>query len=154
MVNNATLRGLAEALDPQAYKRLQRRAPYQTRTATTRSRRHNRKKEIITQREYLNLQLNYEDVAEFTYKPKKCKNAYRVIALRKNISRAKGETVLIDEIRYFFYITTYTADTHTPAQIVELANDRCDQLSRGSREVASVSTTTRHCCSYGSLKKC
>jgi hypothetical protein len=27
----------------------------------------------------------------------------------------------------FFYFTTYTADTHTPAQIVELANDRCDQ---------------------------
>ena len=40
---------------------------------------------------------------------------------------AKGEDVLIDEIRYFFYFTTYHADTHTPAQIVELANDRCDQ---------------------------
>jgi hypothetical protein len=50
-----------------------------------------------------------------------------VVALRKNISRSKGETVLIDEIRYFFYITTYPAATHTPARIVELANDRCDQ---------------------------
>jgi len=47
--------------------------------------------------------------------------------VRKNISRAKGEHVLIDEIRYFFYFTTYPADTHTPAQIVALANDRCDQ---------------------------
>jgi Transposase DDE domain len=47
--------------------------------------------------------------------------------VRKNISRAKGEQALIDEVRYFFYFTTYPADTHTPAQIVELANDRCDQ---------------------------
>ena len=27
----------------------------------------------------------------------------------------------------FFYFTTYPAQTHTPAQIVALANDRCDQ---------------------------
>jgi hypothetical protein len=66
-------------------------------------------------------------VAEFDYQPKKCRTKYRIVALRKNISRSKGEQVLIDEIRYFFYITTYTAQTHTPAQIVELANDRCDQ---------------------------
>ena len=49
------------------------------------------------------------------------------MVLRKNISRIKGEQALIDEIRYFFYFTTYSADTHTPTQIVELANDRCDQ---------------------------
>jgi hypothetical protein len=50
-----------------------------------------------------------------------------VVVLRKNISRMKGETVLIDEIRYFFYFTTYSADTHAPAQIVALANGPCDQ---------------------------
>jgi hypothetical protein len=48
------------------------------------------------------------------------------VVLRKNISRAKGEHVLIDEIRYFFYFTTYPTDTHPAARIVELANDRCD----------------------------
>src|SRR5205085_494634 len=52
---------------------------------------------------------------------------YRVVVVRTNISRRKGEEALVDEIRYFFYVTTYTADTHTPAQIVERANDRCDQ---------------------------
>jgi hypothetical protein len=31
-----------------------------------------------------------------------------VVALRKNISRMKGENLLFDEIRYFFYITTRT----------------------------------------------
>jgi hypothetical protein len=31
--------------------------------------------------------------------------------------------------RHFFYFTTYPATTHSPARIVELANERCDQLS-------------------------
>ena len=33
---------------------------------------------------------------------------YRVIALRKNISKTRGEHVLFDEVRYLFYITTRT----------------------------------------------
>ena len=37
----------------------------------------------------------------------------------------KGEAVLFDEIRYFFYITTRT--DLTPAEVVELANGRCNQ---------------------------
>ena len=85
----------------------------------------NVKAAIVTEREYLNLRLNYEDVAEFTYRPGKCTRTYRVIALRKNISRSRGEHVLLEEIRYFFYITTLTAES--AEQIVELANERCDQ---------------------------
>jgi hypothetical protein len=125
--NIAALRIRAEALDEEVWKPLARPAPYKNKTGKTRARRHNRKQQVITEREFLNLRLNHEDVAEFTYQPKKCRRAYRVVVLRKNISRVKGETALLDEIRYFFYFTTYPADTHTPAQIVELANDRCDQ---------------------------
>jgi hypothetical protein len=123
----AALRTRAEALPEQAWQRLTRPAPYANTTGRTRTRRHNRKRQIITERGYLNLRLNHEDVAEFTYQPKKCRQAYRVVVLRKNISRSRGEHALLDEIRYFFYFTTYPTDTHTPAQIVELANDRCDQ---------------------------
>jgi Transposase DDE domain group 1 len=125
--NIAVLRAHAEALDEQAWTRLVRPAPYENKTGKTRARRHNRKKQIIQERKYLNLELNYEDVAEFTYRPRKCRRSYRVVVVRKNISRMKGEQALVDEVRYFFYFTTYTAHTHTPAQIVELANDRCDQ---------------------------
>ena len=125
--NIAALRSRAEALDEAAWKRLARPAPYETKTGTTRARRHNRKQEVVTERGYLNLRLNHEDVAEFTYRPGKCRRDYRVVVVRKNISRMKGEQALVEEIRYFFYVTTYTADTHTPAQIVELAGDRCDQ---------------------------
>lgn len=125
--NIATLRTRAEALVEDTWQRLERPAPYENKTGKTRARRHNRKQEVVQQRQFVNLRLNHEDVAEFTYRPGKCKRDYRVIVLRKNISRMKGEQPLIDEIRYFFYFTTYSADTHTPAQIVELANERCDQ---------------------------
>jgi hypothetical protein len=125
--NIAALRTRAEALDPSAWQRLQRPTPYENTTGATRARRHNRKQEVVDERGYLNLRLNYEDVAEFTYRPGKCKRDYRVVVVRKNISHMKGEQALIEEIRYFFYVTTYPATTHTPAQIVELANERCDQ---------------------------
>ena len=125
--NIAALRTRAEALVEDRWQRLERPVPYENKTGKTRARRHNRKQEVVQQRQFVNLRLNHEDVAEFTYRPGKCKRDYRVIVLRKNISRMKGEQPLIDEIRYFFYFTTYGADTHTPAQIVELANERCDQ---------------------------
>jgi hypothetical protein len=125
--NIAALRNRAEALAEDVWQRLERPASYENKTGKTRARRHNRKQEVIAEREFLNLRLNHEDVAEFTYRPGKCRRDYRVIVLRKNISRVKGEQALIDEIRYFFYFTTYGADTHTRTQIVELANERCDQ---------------------------
>ena len=100
-------------------------APYQNATGQVRARRADTKAAIVAEREYLNVQLHHEDVAEFDYQPGKCTRGYRVIALRKNISRARGEHALLDEIRYFFYITTRT--DLTAEQVVELANDRCDQ---------------------------
>lgn len=125
--NIAALRTRAQALPEVAWTQLRRPAPYQPTTTATRARRHNRKQQVVTERGYLNLRLNHEDVAEFSYRPGKCARDYRVVVLRKNISRARGEQVLIDEIRYFFYFTTYPADTHPASRIVELANDRCDQ---------------------------
>lgn len=125
MDSNAALRSRAEALDESDWTRLHRPAPYQPRTATTRSRRDNHRQRIVHERGYTNLHLHHEDVAEFTYRPGKCRRSYRVVALRKNISKTRGEQVLIDEIRYFFYITTRT-DLST-AEVVACANDRCDQ---------------------------
>jgi Transposase DDE domain group 1 len=100
---NAALRTRAEALPEPAWQRLQRAPKYVTKTGTTRARRDNVKEQIVIDNEYVNLKLNYEDVAEFDYRPKKCRKTYRVVALRKNISRSKGEQALFDEIRYFFY---------------------------------------------------
>lgn len=122
---NATMRRHAEALPETAWARLQRPAAYQPITDQTRQREPDHKTRIVKERGYVNLQLNFEDVAEFDYQPGKCSRPYRVIALRKNISKSRGEQALFDEIRYFFYITTRT--DLTAAEIVACANDRCDQ---------------------------
>ena len=126
MDSNRALRTRAEALEEGDWQRLRRKPAYRTLTGQTRRRfQDNEKKRIVKERGYLNLELNYEDVAEFNYQPGKCKRSYRVVALRKNISKRKGEQVLFDEIRYFFYITTRT-DLST-AEVVACANERCDQ---------------------------
>ncbi len=123
---NVALRTRAEALSEASWSRLQRKPKYETLTGETRERyQENEKERIVREREYVNLHLNYEDLAEFDYKPGKCSRSYRVVALRKNISKMKGENALLDEIRYFFYITTRT--DLTASEIVYCANGRCDQ---------------------------
>lgn len=126
MDSNAVLRTHAEALAESCWSRLERKPTYEALTGESRTRyQRNEKEHIVKEREYLNLHLNYEDVAEFEYQPGKCARPYRVVALRKNISKMKGEHVLIDEIRYFFYITT--RNDLTAAEVVYCANERCDQ---------------------------
>jgi hypothetical protein len=121
---SAALRTRAEALDESDWARLDRQAQTAA-PSSRRARRPNHKQQVVTERGYLNLELNFEDVAEFDYRPGKCARPYRVVALRKNITRSKGEQALIDEIRYFFYITTRR--DLSCAQVVALANQRCDQ---------------------------
>ena len=74
---------------------------------------------------YENKVLVGEDIADIDYQPHKCSQRYRLIIVRKNISVQKGEKVLFDEIRYFFYITNRV--DYSPEQIVSLANGRCNQ---------------------------
>ena len=113
----------AEALGEDAWTRLARRPRH--RTGKTRRKRADVKARIVRERGYVNKRLNHEDVAEFDYRPTQCRETYRMVVVRKNISKMKGDLTLMDEIRYFFYITTrkdLSAD-----QIVRLANARCDQ---------------------------
>jgi hypothetical protein len=44
------------------------------------------KEQIVVAREYLNIVLKNEDVAEFDYKPTKCKQSYRMIVIRNPFS--------------------------------------------------------------------
>ncbi len=77
------------------------------------------------QKGFENKVLEAESVAELDYRPNKCKKTYRMVVVRKNISVQKGEVVLFDEIRYFFYITNRR--DLTKEQVVAFANQRCDQ---------------------------
>jgi hypothetical protein len=130
----ANLKELAAELSERAWQRLHRPAKYVIQGAP-RTRPENVKEQIVAERGYRNLRLNSEDVAEFAYQPGACRRPYRVIVVRKNLSVERGEWVLFDDLRYFFYVTN---DLDTPAdELVLLANDRCaqeqliDQLKNG-----------------------
>jgi hypothetical protein len=118
------LKDRAEQLPKGAWKKLTRPPQYKVKTKP-RQKPHKVKDDIIRQREFDVLRLNSEEVAEFSYRPTACKTTYRMIVVRKNISKEKGEARLLDEIRYFFYITNDWEST--PAELVFSANDRCDQ---------------------------
>jgi predicted ATPase len=120
----ATLIAAAEALPASAWTRLQRPAKYAVKTAP-RQRPANVKAALIVARGFKNLRLEAEAVAELAYQPDACRQAYRMVVVRKNISVEQGDQRLFDEIRYFFYLTN---DRTTPAaELVFFANDRCNQ---------------------------
>ena len=120
---NPKLVGLAQALPASAWQRLERLPKYHILTEPrTKALRY--KEQIVVQREFENQKLVGEDLAEIEYQPGNCAYPYRVVILRKNISLQKGERALLDEVRYFFYITNRTDRAE---KIVGLANGRCDQ---------------------------
>jgi hypothetical protein len=114
----------AELLPPGAWKRLRRPARYEVKTQG-RAKPQNVKEQVVRDKGFKNFVLQWEDVAEFEHRPDKCAKAYRVIALRKQISVEMGQDKLFDEYRYFLYITNDRASA--AEQVVFLANDRCDQ---------------------------
>lgn len=124
----------ADALPARAWTPLVRRASYDVETEP-RQRPVNVKAATIVEREFTNLRLEAEAVAEFAYQPTWCAKSYRMVVVRKNISVEQGDRRLFDEIRYFFYLTN-DRDT-TAAAIVFLANARgnqenlIDQLKHG-----------------------
>jgi len=83
------------------------------------------KERIVVEREFKNITLEAEHVAEFSYQPTKCKRSYRVVALRKTLKVKEGQLFLYDEVRYFFYITNL--DELSAAEVVYFANDRGNQ---------------------------
>lgn len=115
---------IAENLPNNAWKRLRRPARYEVKT-TTRKRPRNVKEEIVKEREFENKRLVKEYVAEFSYRPVKCRKDYRVVVVWKNIEVSRGQLKLLDDSICFFYITNDW--TSTPEQIVLDANNRCDQ---------------------------
>ena len=115
---------LADALPETAWKRLKRPAKYEVKTSRRR-RPANVKEQIVVAREFKNIRLFSEMVAAFDYRPTACSKAYRIVVVCKNLTVSRGENLLFDDLRYFFYITNDRASS--APQIVLSANDRCDQ---------------------------
>lgn len=115
---------MADALAEKRWKPLERPARYEVKTHE-RQRPENIKKQVVKKREFKNIRLDSEHVAEFDYRPSHCKKIYRMVVVRKNLTIEKGEKRLFDDERYFFYITNDRK--MTPQEIVLFANDRCNQ---------------------------
>jgi Transposase DDE domain group 1 len=122
--NCANRADIAEMLPPCAWQKLVRPPRYEVATKQRR-RPENVKDRVVKQRQFATLRLQSEEVAEFNYRPTACNLEYRMVVVRKNITKEKGELRLHDEIRYFFYITNdWLSEAN---EIVFCANDRCDQ---------------------------
>lgn len=115
---------LADDLPANAWKPLKRPPRYQVKTSP-RARPANVKARIVDLRQFADIRLVDEWVAEFDYRPTACKKTYRLVVVRKNLRVRDRQGQLFDDYRYFFYITNDR--DRSAAEIVFSANDRCNQ---------------------------
>jgi hypothetical protein len=115
----------AEGDDASEYQELVRKADEVFERAAARAKQPRIKEQIVREREYRNLRLEREDVAEFEHRPNKASRSYRFVALRKTIIEEKGQRCLGQSYRYFFYVTNDRE--MTCEQVVREANGRCNQ---------------------------
>jgi len=114
----------AEDLPETAWKMLHRRTRYTVKTQPRR-RPENVKQQVVEAREYKDIRLIKEYVAEFRCRPTNCKKDYRVVVVWKELEVHEGQRKLFDDSRCFFYISN---DWEKPAEeIVFEANGRCNQ---------------------------
>ena len=118
------VKNIAETLTKSAWTALERKPKYEVQTEPRR-RPTNFKEAKVVEREYRNIRLDGEHVAEFAYSPTNCQKKYRMVVLRKNLTVLQGEQRLFDDVRYFFYLTNDM--TSSAAEIVEQSNQRCTQ---------------------------
>ena len=129
----------AENLPKTAWKRLRRRSRYEVKT-TPRARPTNVKEQVVKEREFTNIRLVKEYVAEFKYSPALCKKTYRVVVVRKDLEVTQGQKKLFDDSKCFFYITN---DWEASAEeIVFDANDRCNQENLIGQHKSGVRSLT------------
>ena len=128
-----------ENLPDRAWKPLRRPAKYEVKT-TPRARPTNVKEQIVIEREFTNIRLVKEYVAEFDYSPTLCKKTYRVVVVWKDLEVSRGQRKLFDDSKCFFYITN---DREAPAEeIVFDANDRCNQENLIQQHKSGVRSLT------------
>jgi hypothetical protein len=114
----------AEGINEKMYRALELHAERLIETKA-RTRPDNVKEAIVVEREYKNIRTTAEDVVEFDYQPGNCTQAFRIVALRKNLTITRGETALFHEYRYFFYITNDRVLSID--EVVHEAHQRCNQ---------------------------
>jgi Transposase DDE domain group 1 len=118
------LYAIAEKLPKNAWRELRRPPKYEVQTQP-RQRPENVKQQIVEAREFEDIRLVKEYVAEFSYRPAKCRKNYRISVVRKELEVYRGQQKLFDDSRCFFYINN--AWGLTEDEVVFEANHRCNQ---------------------------
>lgn len=118
---------IAQTLPQTAWKELKRPPKYEIQTSP-RQKPDNVKREIIIQRGFKHIEQVKEEVASFPYRPGNCKNTYRMIVLKKYLRITKGDQIIDEDIRFFFYITN--DQTTQKDQLVFFINARCNQENK------------------------
>ena len=116
---------IAESLEETgAFKPLERPVK-RPRQGSARRRPERVKERIVVENDYKNIRLVREEVAEVPYRPAKCRQDYRLVIVRKNLSVERGERMLFPDLRYFFYITNI--EEMSSEEVVHFCNERCNQ---------------------------
>ena len=114
---------LAQEVPASKWKRFRRPPRYEA--ESSRDKRPHVREQLVEEKGWKNLVLKAEHITEFAYQPWKCRRPYRMIVLRKKIDEKRGQKVLFEQYRYFFYVTN--DDDLTAEQVVFESNERCDQ---------------------------
>ena len=130
---------LADDLPAQAWRPLERPPRYEVKTQA-RARPERVKEQIVRQRQFENIRLQSEEVTEMPYRPTACKQTYRLVIVRKNLSIEKGEQWLFDDYRYFYYLSNDREKSQ--AEIVFGANGRCNQENLNAQLKGAVRALT------------
>lgn len=142
---NRKLVDLAKSLPAADWHTLER--PCTPEAEQPRARRENVKDKVIRERGFRKLHLDWEDWAEFSYRPLKCDRDYRMVVVRKTITVSQGEDLLFPETRYHFYITNVDGAELSGPEIVFQSSARCnqenviEQLKNGVNAMISPSHT-------------
>jgi hypothetical protein len=115
----------ADDLPDSAWKPLKRPAKT-TASGPPRARPARVKQRIVEQRQFKDVRLVDEEVAERPYRPTACRTTYRLVIVRKNLQVSEPrQGALFEDYRYFLYLTN---DWESAAErIVFSANQRCQQ---------------------------
>ena len=135
---------IADGIDEAQWEELDRKPKYEVKTKK-RERPVNVKEQIVKERGFRNVKTIAEHIAEFAYRPGKCKKEYRMVVLRKTLKVLQGELELFDEIRYFFYITNERKES--VQEVIRFYFGRADhendieQLKNGVKALQAPSNT-------------
>lgn len=102
-----------------------------------RTKKGNVKKRVIERRGYMHRERMREYVAEFDYKPEKCKKTYRIVVIKRILKVTKGHLRFKNEIRYFFYITNIR--DMSASELVRFSHDRCNHENKIAQLYGGVS---------------